>query len=575
RATQQAFDAAAPARLALVVPDAGTLHDRLPAAVRGLGAERPLVPVGVHLGLGDPAPGGIGFVLPGQGAQHVGMSGDVTCHVPAAQDVWDRYGATEVAGQPLHRVVLPPPARDDDERAEQQRLLTRTECAQPALAVHSLVLLEVLGQLGLRPDAVAGHSFGELVALHVAGALTADDLVELAGVRGRAMRDAAAGTDGVMVAALTEPAQVERALARAGRERVWVANRNGPRQVVLSGAADDVAAVVDDLSVHGVETRALQASTAFHTPVVADAVPRLLEHLAGVDVRPPRLPVLGNADAAPYPADPAAVRRRLAEQLTGPVRFVDDVEAMYALGVRTFVEVGAGSALTGLVGQVLAGREHLAVALDHPARHGVTALQQALAALAARGVPMDHDRLWAPFAPTAPTSEEPTMTVQLDGTGTHAPAPARVPDVVRLDLPAATPATRADDAFEVDAAPGAAALVELQRQAAETHLACQQLLADNHAAYLHRVRAAVAALTGGRAQPAQAGQPAAPAPTQLTRSVSSAQAMPQVPPAREVAVPAVFERAAAPAAVAEPEPMPPAPWLPPVAPEASAPAAPP
>ncbi|GMA87781.1 hypothetical protein GCM10025868_30310 [Angustibacter aerolatus] len=133
-------------------------------------------------------------------------------------------------------------------------------------------------------------------------------------MRGRAMRDAAAGTDGVMVAALTEPAQVERALARAGRERVWVANRNGPRQVVLSGAADDVAAVVDDLSVHGVETRALQASTAFHTPVVADAVPRLLEHLAGVDVRPPRLPVLGNADAAPYPADPAAVRRRLAEQ---------------------------------------------------------------------------------------------------------------------------------------------------------------------------------------------------------------------------------------------------------------------
>src|SRR6202023_49091 len=110
-------------------------------------------PTGVHYAAGAASVGRIGFLFPGQGAQYVGMGADVTMFSPAAQSVWDRLG---------HRAVSPPPVFNDEDRAAQQALLTASEWAQPALAVHSLALLEVLRGLGLEPDCVAGHSFGEL-----------------------------------------------------------------------------------------------------------------------------------------------------------------------------------------------------------------------------------------------------------------------------------------------------------------------------------------------------------------------------------------------------------------------------
>ena len=289
-------------------------------------------------------------------------------------------------------MVFPPPVFTDEDRAAQQALLTATEWAQPALAVHSLALLEVLRGLGLEPDCVAGHSFGELVALHAAGALDAESLVGLGRRRGELMREAAT-TPGAMLAVSANRAQVEAAIAGSVSAGVWLANHNAPSQVVVSGATEMIEVVEQKLAADGITTRRLNAATAFHTPVVASASEPLSEFLREVAVGEPRIDVYGNADASTYPSSPGEIRRRIADHLASPVRFSDEIEAMYAAGVRTFVEVGAGATLTGLVGQILGDREHLAVSLDRKGRNGITT---------SAGRARPARRAWCPPRPRRP-----------------------------------------------------------------------------------------------------------------------------------------------------------------------------
>jgi acyl transferase domain-containing protein len=125
--------------------------------------------------------------------------------------------------------------------------------------------------------------------------------------------------------------------------------------------------------------------------------------------------VFGTAGGLEYPADADGVRQRLADQLAEPVGFVDLVEAMYAAGARCFVEVGAGTALTGLVGQILGDRPHVAVALDQRGRHGLTCLQEGLGRLAVHGVLMDLSALTADVAPSAPRAALSKSAVRIDG----------------------------------------------------------------------------------------------------------------------------------------------------------------
>ncbi|MDB1088787.1 SDR family oxidoreductase [Streptomyces sp. ACA25] len=419
RESHASFSPAAPVRLAVVAADAEDLREKYAQAV-ALIRQRPgaafSTPSGVRYACGEAAPGRVGFLFPGQGSQYVGMGADLAMLVPAAQGVWDRLGGSRFGGQPLHRVVYPPPAFTEEERTARRALLDATEWAQPALAVHALALLEVVRELGLRPDCVAGHSFGELVALHCAGALDAGSLVGLARRRGELMRDAAV-TPGAMLAVAADRAHVGKVLAGGGYGDIWPANHNSPCQVVLSGSVEAVVRAEEAFSAEGVGTRRLATSTAFHSPLVAPAVEPLAAYLRTVPVAEPRIEVYGNTDAAPYPSSPGEVRHRIAGHLASPVLFQEQVEAMYAAGVRTFVEVGAGTALTGLVGQILGDREHAAVPLDRPARPGADTLHAALGELAVRGVPLDFDTLWAPYAPpgTSAKEREPRMTVKISG----------------------------------------------------------------------------------------------------------------------------------------------------------------
>ncbi|MFE7753991.1 SDR family NAD(P)-dependent oxidoreductase [Streptomyces sp. NPDC057429] len=599
RESHAAFSPTARVRLAVVATGTDDLREKYAQAL-ALIRRRPeasfSAPSGIRYAYGESAPGRIGFLFPGQGSQYVGMGAGLAMLAPAAQAVWDRLGSTRFDGRPLHRAVFPPPAFTEEERAARAALLDATEWAQPALAVHALALLAVVRELGLRPDCVAGHSFGELVALHCAGALDAESLVGLARRRGELMREAAL-TPGAMLAVAADRVRVAEVLAGGGFDDIWPANHNSPRQTVLSGSAAAVERARGAFSAAGIAARALSASTAFHSPLVAPAVEPLAAYLRTVTFSEPRIEVYGNTDAAPYPSCPDAVRRRVAGHLASPVLFQDQIEAMYAAGVRTFVEVGAGATLTGLVGQILGDREHAAVPLDRPAGAGADTFHAALGELAVRGVPLGLIPLWTPYASSGtPAKErEPRMTVKISGANcgqlppsgtphvepTHAPEYGPRPDAVPAAAPAPAVAlpsqTSADVPLPPVYVPAAASsqqefgpshpaeapvdarpvigddrqlsVESIHRQTAETHLACQRLLTDSHMAFLGMAETTLAALLGAPV-PGAVQDMAAPAPLPLPRSAGPLDVPAAVAPPVAAPAPAVAPAApVAPAAV--------------------------
>lgn len=477
----------------------------------------------------DPAePGKAAFLFCGQGAQHPYMGADLAMAYPAVLEAWDELATTCFDGIPLHEIVFPRPAFTDEDRAAQRDALTATQWAQPALAVLCVAQLRLLAELGIRPDCAAGHSLGELVALHAAGCMDERALIALARHRGELMRDASA-QPGAMLAVAGD-AETAQALAE-GREDVWVANLNSPRQTVLSGSVDGIDAVeksaqAQHAGTRRVAVRRLATSTGFHSPLVASAGPRLRAYLEGVDLAAPAIPVYGNSDAARYPAEPALIRDRIAAQLAAPVRFADQIEAMYADGVRTFIEFGAGAALTGLVGQILGDRPHLAVALDRPGRHGVTALQEAVGRLAVHGVPLTAGALadLAEDAAGRPDAESDSKarrgpTVELVGSnyGRPYPPPGGEEELAMPNIPPQTgPAASEPAAAPADASESwLLALQEMQRQTSEAHSAYQHALADGHAAYLRTSEATLSGLLAaldGTARPAAGASMPAPIP---------------------------------------------------------------
>jgi acyl transferase domain-containing protein len=553
RESQREFRATGHARLAVVAVDTADLTVKL-AEAAALIEQRPEVsfstPTGICYAAGRAISGQVGFLFPGQGAQYVGMSADVAMHLPLALAVWDRVGAHDFGDDLLHRVVFPPPVFTDEARAAQQARLTATEWAQPALAAHSLALLEVLQGLGLEPDCVAGHSLGELVALCAADAFDMDGLVRLARKRGELMRDAAT-VPGAMLAVAATREHVEAVLASCGAPGVWLANHNAPQQVVVSGDIETLDTVAATFAANGIATRQLNVATAFHSPLVALAGKPLLDVLRGVEIRGPRIDVYGNADAAVFPTDPDEMRRRIADHLASPVWFADEIEAMYAAGVRTFVEVGAGATLTGLVRQILGEREHVAVSLDRQGRNGVTSLQEGLGQLAVGGFDLNFDVLWESYAPavTRGAKRQSEMTVKIDGGNygrryppaggarelppPHPPAPHALPATATQPAPAVTngsatsprelamPAAVSPDSSAVDA--GWLRIIEdAQRQTAEAHTDYQRLLTESHMAFLKMSEATLVGMLG-----ALGGE--APAPATLSLPL-----MPDAAPADQV-----------------------------------------
>ena len=383
--------AGGPVRLAVVARDTGELAALLGRALAG---EHDPAAGLVQPPDSPPEHPAVAFLFPGQGSQRTGALGDLFVAFPELRQYLQ-------LGQRWAGRLFPPAAFTPEREQDQADLLRDTRTAQPVLGMCGLAASHLLGRLGVRPDMAGGHSYGELVALCAAGAFDPVTLLDLSDARGTAMLSAAGQDPGTMAAVSGSAGQISEALrAHEAAADVTLANLNAPGQVVISGPTSAMDRALTALRQAGLTARRLPVACAFHSPVVAAASERFAAVLAGRPMAAPQLPVWSNRTAAPYPADPESIRAELAAQISAPVRFADQVEAMYAAGARVFVEAGPGTVLTGLVRAVLGDRPHVAVPCDPAATDGLRRFLISLGELGCAGVPLDLSWLFQDRAAT-------------------------------------------------------------------------------------------------------------------------------------------------------------------------------
>ncbi len=283
----------------------------------------------------------IGLLFSGQGAQAPGMGKDLAAQDPDCRALYTRGNA--VLGYDLAEICFNGPESE----------LTKSHHCQPAIFLTSMACYTALNKArpGLAVAAVAGLSLGEWTALHMAGALTLDDTLKVLAARGRFMQDACEARAGGMLSVIgLEREQLEAICERTG---CGIANLNSPAQTVLSGPLEQIAEAEREAKAMGAKRAiALPVAGAFHSPLMAPAVPRLEAVLDTVDVVAPVIPVVANVSGRPH-GDPASIRRDMLRQVTASVHWYESIEWMTANGVDTIIECGPGTVLTGLVKRIV------------------------------------------------------------------------------------------------------------------------------------------------------------------------------------------------------------------------------
>jgi acyl transferase domain-containing protein/NAD(P)H-dependent flavin oxidoreductase YrpB (nitropropane dioxygenase family) len=378
-------------RLAIVAQSVEDLRQKVDKAVTLL-SERAEVndPSGIYYS--EAAPVGeseVCFLYPGQGSQAVNMLRDLVVGSSWSHDLFQQANCllAEQLPRPLSRYIYPQPAFTDAERDQQQAELKDTRVAQPALGLVELFATDLLDRFGIRPAGVAGHSYGEHVALHVAGCLSREDLLRLSAHRGRTCAEAAQICPGAM-ASVQAGAEVTAAALKELTIAAHLANLNAPDQTVIAGPIEAIEAAIEQFPRRGLRIRRIPVSAAFHTPLLRTASEAMEQYLAGIAFEKPGLPVYSNTTGELHAEQPDVIRRLLAHHFCEPVLFEKQVRQMHADGVRLFLEVGPGKVLTDLAARVLKDQPVAALALDMPGREGWTQLGHTLARLAVLGLPV-------------------------------------------------------------------------------------------------------------------------------------------------------------------------------------------
>lgn len=206
--------------------------------------------------------------------------------------------------------------------------------------------------------------------------------------------------------AVRSPAKKVEEILLAHRVKVRLANDNAPNQVVLSGTVDTIEQAEAVLEAQGLRFQRLPVATAFHSSVVESAEKPFLDTLTREDICTPNISVYTNTTGLPYPDEPRSIRTTLSSQITTTVRFVEQINNMHQAGIRTFVEVGPGTVLSGLIRRILKGKEHTCISLNSKKTSDVTAFIHAIGRMWTLGIPMNIQNLWAEqFSVEAPRTE--------------------------------------------------------------------------------------------------------------------------------------------------------------------------
>ena len=277
------------------------------------------------------------YVFPGQGAQYCGMGKELYENSVEARDMFEQ--ANEILGFRITDVMFEGTAEE----------LKQTKVTQPAVFLHSVVLAKVLG---VEPSAVAGHSLGEFSALVVAGALSFEDGLRLVAKRAMAMQKACEAEQGTMAAVLALPDATIEQVCESVEGVVVAANYNCPGQLVISGAVDAVNEACAKLKEAGARRAlVLPVGGAFHSPLMEPARKELAEAIELAHFKEPVCPIYQNVDALPH-TSPEEIKANLVAQLTAPVHWTQIVENMTNDGISSYMELGPGTVLRGLISKI-------------------------------------------------------------------------------------------------------------------------------------------------------------------------------------------------------------------------------
>lgn len=356
----------------------------------------------------------LAFVFAGQGSQYVGMSKELYQTFPEIRKWMDKIAA--VADFDLLDLLFN--SKEED--------LQKTRWQQPALYTMEFAMVQNLISMGVNPEAMAGHSLGELVALAIAGVFSYSDGFRIVNKRAQCMDKASGlrGDPGTMVAASAPMGYLEKKVADS--DNVYFTNFNSPRQIVLGGDTEPVLALMQEIKDDGYKATQLKVSMAFHSPIMKVIHEEMASFVSGISFDRPRIPVLSNTTMEPYPEDPDRIREILMAHLESPVHWMQNARTLWDdFGIRYFVEIGPKDTLCNLVGETLEQALCVPTCMPEGEAHAYLA---GIARLFALGHLRTDE---VPFLGTTVQPERPSVSPGITG---RAPSEDRVAAIVQREI---------------------------------------------------------------------------------------------------------------------------------------------